>query len=179
MASAAMFRSLLFVCFGFLLSCAAPAHPRMFLVTIEEIKPIEATHGEDYSTAGLNPSAFENKCLHDEFSAWLYSKGLIKEIRCKLTPAPNTTQRPTPPTTAEQETCLKTPRNARRNLRAAEKLKRYEQTNKNGKKKNTLGFWVKKSNRSVKGFSFCCTRGPRRGSMSRAPKDCKAKTTRK
>ena len=92
----------------------------------------------------------------------------------KTTTPPTTTTTRTITTTATKDSCLRTPRNIPRNLRFAKKLRRKNQrANKDEKKKKLWGFWVEKGRKSVEGFSFCCTRGPRTGTLARTPRKCR------
>ena len=86
-----------------------------------------------------------------------------------------TTPRPTPPKTAKpigttsttDENCVRTTRNGKRNFKAAKKLRKINrQRNKNIE---PWGHWVGKGRQSIEGFYFCCTRGPRIGTMARTP----------
>ena len=161
-----------------IISLPTQTSPKVFLAKVEVIASNVSKSGEDYN-AGLAREQCRycpGKCIKES-----YSIGLTR-YRCEQEPTTPTTTTTRPTTTAiavttiseTGENCVRTPRNTQRNLRAAEKLRKRNQRRKTKqKKKKLMGFWVAKGRQSVKGLSFCCTRGPRKGTMARTPRKCR------
>ena len=75
---------------------------------------------------------------------------------------------PAPPTTQKPVTCVRTPRNKKRTTRYHGRWNKRQRGKRN--QNEPWGFWT--SLRDFDGNSFCCSRGPRSGSMVRTPREC-------